>query len=457
MVMSSSKQRDDINLAIVDYLESHGHAQSASIFRQEANVDENADPARKAQLSGMLEKKWVLTTRLQAKVLNLEEQLKQRDREVAFSGPSREKRVPDEWIPRPPELFQLTGHRMPVTKVVFHPQFNLIASSSEDCTIKIWEFESGEFERTLKGHTDTVQDINFNSSGKLLASCSADMTIKIWDFVNTYECLKTLKGHEHNISSVAFLPSGDFVLSASRDKLIKLWDIANGYCVQNFSKHTDWVRTVAVNEDGTCFASCSNDRSIIVWCLATKMPKMTLLGHEHVIETIIWVPDKFTAQILAFSDDSSREGKTNGDIEQPQQQQQQQKMSMLISASRDRTIRFWEVLSGCCVCYLTGHDNWVRAIRLHPNGKQLVSVSDDKTLRVWSIEHRRCIKTLQAHPQFVTSLDFHSKLAFVVTGSVDTTVKLSHIVISIGHYSFLFPLFVAVQDSQHFSLLFPYF
>uniref|UniRef100_A0A183CKY6 WD_REPEATS_REGION domain-containing protein n=1 Tax=Globodera pallida TaxID=36090 RepID=A0A183CKY6_GLOPA len=261
----------------------------------------------------------------------------------------------------------------------------------------IWEFESGEFERTLKGHTDTVQDINFNSSGKLLASCSADMTIKIWDFVNTYECLKTLKGHEHNISSVAFLPSGDFVLSASRDKLIKLWDIANGYCVQNFSKHTDWVRTVAVNEDGTCFASCSNDRSIIVWCLATKMPKMTLLGHEHVIETIIWVPDKFTAQIMAFSDDSLREGKTNGDIEQPQQQQQQQqqKMSMLISASRDRTIRFWEV-----------------------------SVSDDKTLRVWSIEHRRCIKTLQAHPQFVTSMDFHSKLAFVVTGSVDSTVKV---------------------------------
>lgn len=33
---------------------------------------------------------------------------------------------------------------------------------------KVWDFESGEFERTLKGHTDTVQDIVFNSSGKLL-------------------------------------------------------------------------------------------------------------------------------------------------------------------------------------------------------------------------------------------------------------------------------------------------
>lgn len=32
----------------------------------------------------------------------------------------------------------------------------------------MWDFESGEFERSLKGHTDSVQDINFNSNGKLL-------------------------------------------------------------------------------------------------------------------------------------------------------------------------------------------------------------------------------------------------------------------------------------------------
>jgi len=86
------------------------------------------------------------------------------------------------------------------------------------------------------------------------------MTIKIWDFVNSYECLRTLRGHDHNISSVTFLPSGDFVLSASRDKLVKLWDVENGYCVQNFSGHSDWVRMVRVNEAGTHFSTCSNDK-----------------------------------------------------------------------------------------------------------------------------------------------------------------------------------------------------
>lgn len=41
-------------------------------------------------------------------------------------------------------------------------------SSSEDATIKVWDYESGDFERTLKGHTDAVQDIAFDHTGKLL-------------------------------------------------------------------------------------------------------------------------------------------------------------------------------------------------------------------------------------------------------------------------------------------------
>ncbi|KAL8199258.1 UNVERIFIED_CONTAM: hypothetical protein K2H54_038814 [Gekko kuhli] len=69
-----------------------------------------------------------------------------------------------------------------------------MVSASEDATIKVWDYETGDFERTLKGHTDSVQDISFDHSGKLLASCSADMTIKLWDFQG-FECIRTMHGH----------------------------------------------------------------------------------------------------------------------------------------------------------------------------------------------------------------------------------------------------------------------
>lgn len=59
--------------------------------------------------------------------------------------------------------------------------------------VQVWDYEAGDFERTLKGHTDSVQDISFDQTGKLLASCSADMTIKLWDFQG-FECIKTMHG-----------------------------------------------------------------------------------------------------------------------------------------------------------------------------------------------------------------------------------------------------------------------
>lgn len=65
------------------------------------------------------------------------------------------------------------------------------------CAPKVWDYETGDFERTLKGHTDSVQDISFDQTGKLLASCSADMTIKLWDFQG-FECIRTMHGRFSN-------------------------------------------------------------------------------------------------------------------------------------------------------------------------------------------------------------------------------------------------------------------
>lgn len=53
-------------------------------------------------------------------------------------------------------------------QVIFHPVFSLAVSASEDATIKVWDFETGEYERSLKGHTDSVQDVALDSTGKIL-------------------------------------------------------------------------------------------------------------------------------------------------------------------------------------------------------------------------------------------------------------------------------------------------
>ena len=46
----------------------------------------------------------------------LESKLNEAEKEFNSGAPTREKRSPGEWIPRPPEKYELSGHRAPVTR-----------------------------------------------------------------------------------------------------------------------------------------------------------------------------------------------------------------------------------------------------------------------------------------------------------------------------------------------------
>lgn len=70
-------------------------------------------------------------------VMELESKLNEAKEEITLGGPVSQKRDPKEWIPRPPERYALSGHRNPVTRVIFHPVFSVMVSASEDATIKV--------------------------------------------------------------------------------------------------------------------------------------------------------------------------------------------------------------------------------------------------------------------------------------------------------------------------------
>ncbi|KAI7861829.1 putative platelet-activating factor acetylhydrolase ib alpha subunit [Spinellus fusiger] len=404
----SERQRDELHKAILDYLNASGFSESFNALKHETqNQEFICDPKQK--YAGLLEKKWTSVIRLQKKIMELETKTAHMQEELN-NAPVRRATSSVDWIPRPPERHSLTGHRNPITRLTFHPVYQILASASEDTTIKIWDYESGDFERTLKGHTKAVQDVAFDPKGNYLVSCSADLSIKVWDVNNDYKCIKTLYGHDHSVSCVGFLPLGDKIVSCSRDKTIKLWDFTSGYCVKTLVGHLEWVRSVSCSEDGRWLVTASNDQTARLWDTQSGETKVDIRGHEHVVECAVFAPLNAYAPIQALIGDES---KTREPVPG----------HYLATGSRDKTIKLWDS-SGQLLHTLVGHDNWVRGLVFHPSGKYLLSASDDKTLKIWDLTTGRCMKTLEAHAHFVTCLSYCNISPVVATGSVDQTIKI---------------------------------
>lgn len=309
---------------------------------------------------------------------------------------------PASWLPRSPARHTLQSHQKPVSSIAFHPVFSTLASASEDTTIKIWDWELGELERTVKGHTKGVSDCDFGGprGGTLLASCSQDLTIKLWDPSDEYKNIRTLPGHDHSVSSVRFVPSGaagspssgNLLVSASRDATLRIWDVTTGYCVKTLRGHTDWVRSVSPSFDGRWLLSAGDDRVARLWDAGSGEVKATFLGHDHVIICCALAPAASYTHLASMAGLKKAPPASSS-------------AEFLATGSRDKTIKLWDS-RGTLIRTLIGHDNWVRGVLFHPGGKYLLSVSDDKTIRCWDLSQEgKCVKTIDdAHTHFVSAL-----------------------------------------------------
>ncbi|MBE8968313.1 hypothetical protein IQ277_19435 [Nostocales cyanobacterium LEGE 12452] len=77
--------------------------------------------------------------------------------------------------------------------------------------------------RTLSGHTAPVRALTLSASGQVLASGSDDKTIKLWN-ATTGALLYTLTGHREGIKSIVFTPDEQTLISTSFDNTIKFWN-----------------------------------------------------------------------------------------------------------------------------------------------------------------------------------------------------------------------------------------
>ena len=329
------------------------------------------------------------------------------------------------------ELQTLEGHSDSVHSVAFSHDSKLLASASNDKTIKIWGASTGVCQQTLEGHSHYVYSIAFSHDSKLLASASLDKTIKIWD-TSTGACQQTLEGHNHSVNSIAFSHDSKRLASASHDKTVKIWDASTGACQQTLKGHSHWVSTVAFSHNSMLLASASGDNTIKIWDTSTGACQQALKSHSSSVHSIAFSHDSkllasastdMTVKIWDASNGTCQRT-LGGHIYSVQSVAFSHDSTLLASASLDNTVKIWDASTSACQQTLEGHSYSVNSISFSHDSKLLASASNDMTIKIWDASTGTCQQTLEGHSHYIYSVAFSHDSKLLASASGDNTIKI---------------------------------
>jgi platelet-activating factor acetylhydrolase IB subunit alpha len=195
--------------------------------------------------------------------------------------------------------------------------------------------------------------------------------------------------------------------------------------------HTNTVNSVTFTPRGTHLASCSTDLSINLFDMQTFSCVRTLRGHDHTISCVRFLP---SLEVEQTGGTATTETTTTGMTAAAAGCKQ------LLSASRDTTVKLWDIETGFCDHTFNDHSDWVRTLAVRQcDGSLWASSGNDTVIYVYS-NHKNKVVELRGHEHVVETLAFitedalknggreskHTELVrdYLASGSRDRTVRL---------------------------------
>ena len=322
------------------------------------------------------------------------------------------------------ERNRLDGHEGFVWHVSFSADGQLIASASDDYTVRIWK-RDGSLVAILP-HSDRVSTVSFSPDSQTLVSAGDDGILKLWQQDGTL--IRTFPAHDAPINAASFSPDGETLVSASDDSTLKLWTL-NGQLKATLNRHWAAVRDVQYSPDGQLIASASDDRTVRLWNAEGQFIK-TLEGHNSRVYSVSFSPDgqwlasgswDYTVRLWKRGGTAVRTIEAHDDLVYDVAFSADSKQ--IASASRNKEIRLWR-LDGTLVNSFIGHSSQVRSLDFSADGQLLASGSGDRTIRLWQPE-RELLTVLQGHSVHpVYDVEFAPEGDIFASASADKTVKL---------------------------------
>jgi WD40 repeat protein len=302
-------------------------------------------------------------------------------------------------------LERLQGHTAPVNAVEFSPSNELVASASDDGTVRIWDVRGGRVIHTLEGHSDVVTDIAFSADGTLLASGSMDRTVRLWD-VETGDELQVIDSPLlRRILEVDFSPASPVLAIGGHKCFVELrrGDTARFFrtltqpnCVER-GNGTVYYWGIDFSSDGETVYSgegrpCCGG-SIQAWQIEDLFaPPELIEGYQLKVGDLDLSPDDSEiAVVLVSASTFWRIDAKSGSLLQTYAGHTYRVNSvefspggdLIASGARDKIVKLWDPDSGVALADLEGHDEGVNSVAFSPDGSMIASGSDDGTIIIW--------------------------------------------------------------------------
>ena len=224
-----------------------------------------------------------------------------------------------------------------------------------------------------------------------------------------------LSGHSMVITCCTLHPIYTVALTGSEDGTIKVWDHESGDYIRTLKGHTNTVNALQCSpRHGHYMVSCATDLSIKLWDIRTYQCLRTLRGHDHTISAVVFIPQ------IADSDANDTTTTTDNDNETYNNNNNNDRRNTgtgidvtlavshyILSASRDATVKCWDLATGFCDATISDHTDWVRCLAVRSSdGSVWASAGNDTIIYVYETTTRRKLVELRGHEQVIESIAY---------------------------------------------------
>ncbi|KAK5582105.1 hypothetical protein RB653_003688 [Dictyostelium firmibasis] len=328
----------------------------------------------------------------------------------------------------------LAGHEDFIRCVLYRDDGKLIASCSDDKTIRIWSGETSSLIRVFpKVHNDKITCLIWR--GNHLISVGRDKKILMWDEYGKVLADFTDGGHSNAVWGCCVSGDGKRLITASWDQTAIVWDIEKKSKLFHLKKHTNKLSTCAYSHNNKLIATGCWNGELIIWDSKTAQPIKTIKISDSTILFLQFSPDD---QFLSVSSVDTfthvfntstwtKVAQLEGHIEAVISSRFSYDGKYLVSCSDDKTIRVFETKDWLQVSLMTGHSGRVISCAFHPNSEKLriITGATDKFIKIWDPKlGQNNNQVHQGHRKAVSYLQYIKSQDILVSASEDKSIRI---------------------------------